>query len=54
MKKKVIDFFKNEYVAVQNVTREVAELVRDMVWDRGIKPKDAARRLECDEDKGRF
>jgi predicted nucleic acid-binding protein len=41
MKKKVIDFFKNEYIAVQNVTREVAELSRDLVWDDGIKPKDA-------------
>ena len=41
MKKKVIGFFKNEYIAVQNVTREVAELSRDFVWDHGIKPKDA-------------
>lgn len=41
MKKKVTDFFKNEYIAVQNVTREVAELSRDLVWDHGIKPKDA-------------
>jgi predicted nucleic acid-binding protein len=41
LKKTVIDFFKNEYIAVQNVTREVAELARDLVWDRGIKPKDA-------------
>ena len=41
MKKKVIDFFKNEYIAVQNVTREVAKLSRDLVWDHGIKPKDA-------------
>lgn len=41
MKTKVIDFFKNEYIAVQNVTREIAELSRDLVWDSGIKPKDA-------------
>jgi PIN domain nuclease of toxin-antitoxin system len=41
LKKKVVDFFKNEYIAVQNVTREVAELARDLVWDHGIKPKDA-------------
>lgn len=41
MKAKVIDFFKNEYIAVQNVTREIAELSRDLVWDSGIKPKDA-------------
>jgi len=41
LKGRVIDFFKNEYIAVQNVTREVAELARDLVWDKGIKPKDA-------------
>ena len=41
LKRKVIDFFKNEYISVQNVTREVAELARDLVWDKGIKPKDA-------------
>ena len=41
MKRKVIDFFKNEYVAVVNVSREVAELARDLVWDHGVKPKDA-------------
>lgn len=41
MKQKVTDFFKNEYIAVQNVTREVAEMSRDLVWDRGIAPKDA-------------
>jgi predicted nucleic acid-binding protein len=41
LKKKVIEFFKNEYIAVQNVTREIAELARDLVWDKGIKPKDA-------------
>ena len=41
MKTKVIDFFKNEYVAVVNVSRPVAELARDLVWERGIKPKDA-------------
>lgn len=41
MKNKVINFFKNEYIAVQNVTREIAELSRDLVWDNGIKPKDA-------------
>jgi predicted nucleic acid-binding protein len=41
LKTKVVDFFKNEYIAVQNVTREVAESSRDLVWDHGIKPKDA-------------
>ncbi len=41
MKKRIVDFFKNEYIAVQNVTREVAELARDLVWEKKIKPKDA-------------
>lgn len=41
LKKLVIEFFKNEYIAVQNVTRSVAETARDLVWDFGIKPKDA-------------
>lgn len=41
MKQKVIDFFKNEYISVQNVTRQVAEKARDLVWDSGIDPKDA-------------
>lgn len=41
MKRNVIDFFKNEYISVQNVTRKVAETARDLVWDEGIDPKDA-------------
>lgn len=41
VKKTVVDFFKNEYIAVQNVTRQVAELARDLVWDHGVRPKDA-------------
>jgi predicted nucleic acid-binding protein len=41
LKQKVKEFFKNEYIAVQNVTRQVAELARDLVWDYEIAPKDA-------------
>jgi len=41
LKQKVTDFFKNEYISVQNVTRQVAELARDLVWDHDIAPKDA-------------
>ncbi len=41
MKRKVVNFFKNEYISVQNVTRQVAELARDLVWENGIDPKDA-------------
>lgn len=38
---KVVAFFKNPFIHVRNVTRRVAESARDMVWDHGIKPKDA-------------
>jgi predicted nucleic acid-binding protein len=41
MKNRVIAFFKQDYISVQNVTRHVAEMSRDLVWDNGIKPKDA-------------
>jgi predicted nucleic acid-binding protein len=41
LKRKVTEFFKNEYISVQNVTRQVAELARDLVWDHQIAPKDA-------------
>lgn len=41
IKRKIVEFFKNEYISVQNVTRHIAELARDLVWDKGIKPKDA-------------
>ena len=37
----VVDFFKNDYIAVRNVTRHVAEVARELVWDQGIRPKDA-------------
>jgi predicted nucleic acid-binding protein len=37
----VVDFFRNDYIAVRNVTRQVAELARELVWDQSIKPKDA-------------
>jgi len=37
----VINFFKNEYIAVRNVTRHIAESARELVWHKGIDPKDA-------------
>lgn len=40
-RKKVETFFKADYISVQNVTRFVGELARDVFWDHGIKPKDA-------------
>jgi predicted nucleic acid-binding protein len=37
----VVDFFKNDYIVVRNVTRHIAELARELVWNHGIRPKDA-------------
>ena len=37
----VVQFFKHEYIAVQNLTRKLAEEARELVWDHGIAPKDA-------------
>ena len=34
-------FFRNDYIVVRNITRRVAEMAREYVWDHGIKPKDA-------------
>lgn len=38
---KIASFFRQPYISVQNVTRHIAEYARDLVWDNGIKPKDA-------------
>ena len=34
-------FFRRSYIRVRAVTRGVSELAQDVVWDHGIKPKDA-------------
>lgn len=34
-------FFRREYIAVENVTRRIAEAAREVVWDHGIMAKDA-------------
>jgi predicted nucleic acid-binding protein len=38
---KVENFFRSDYINVRNITRRVAEHSRSLVWDHGIKPKDA-------------
>lgn len=38
---RVRDFFKQPYISVRSVTRALAEDARELVWSRGIKPKDA-------------
>jgi predicted nucleic acid-binding protein len=40
-KDRVIGLFQNEFIAVRNVTRTIAEMARDLVWSHGIAPKDA-------------
>lgn len=37
----ITKFFRNDYIVSRNVTRRIAEASREIVWDLGIKPKDA-------------
>lgn len=37
----VEQFFRHDYIAVQNLTRRLAEAAREVVWDHGIAGKDA-------------
>lgn len=37
----VRDFFRRNYFVVVDVDRFIAERAQDLVWDYGIKPKDA-------------
>jgi len=34
-------FFRRSYIRVRNVTRAISEGAQDLVWSKGIKPKDA-------------
>jgi len=34
-------FFRRSYIRTYNVTRKIAENAQDLVWDKGIAPKDA-------------
>jgi predicted nucleic acid-binding protein len=34
-------FFRRSHFRVRNVTRAISEAAQDLVWDHGIKPKDA-------------
>lgn len=40
-RQQVIDFFKRSYIITMSITRRTAEKSRELVWDHGIKPKDA-------------
>jgi predicted nucleic acid-binding protein len=34
-------FFRRSHMRVRNVTRQIAETAQDLVWENGIRPKDA-------------
>lgn len=34
-------FFRHSWIRVQNVSRGIAEIAQDVVWDQNVKPKDA-------------
>lgn len=34
-------FFKQPYISVQNVTRRIAEVGRELYWDQNVRPQDA-------------
>lgn len=34
-------FFRRSYIRIRAVTRTISETAQDVVWDHGIKPKDA-------------
>lgn len=40
-KEQIVRFFRRSYIGTISVTRKIAEDGRDLVWDHGIRPKDA-------------
>lgn len=40
-RERVEAFFRQEYIAVRNITRRISESARTYVWDFGVDPKDA-------------
>ncbi|AWP23884.1 hypothetical protein C4901_11560 [Acidiferrobacter sp. SPIII_3] len=43
----VSNFFRQDFISQKTLTREVAELARDVVWDSNIQPKDAVHVATC-------
>lgn len=43
----VSNFFRQHFISQKPLTREIAELARDVVWDSNIKPKDAVHVATC-------
>ncbi|HET6274341.1 MAG TPA: PIN domain-containing protein [Candidatus Cybelea sp.] len=47
----VTAFFRSGWIVMRPVTRSIAELARDVVWDNAIKPKDAIHIASAAADK---
>ena len=43
----VSNFFRQHFISQKPLTREIAELARDVVWDSNILPKDAVHVATC-------
>ena len=43
----VSNFFRQDFISQKPLTREIAELARDVVWDSNIFPKDAIHVATC-------
>lgn len=43
----VSNFFRQDFISQKPLTREIAELARDVVWDSNINPKDAVHVATC-------
>lgn len=39
--KKIREFFKHQYIVIVQVTRPLAEHARSLIWNEGLRPKDA-------------
>lgn len=48
---RVTNFFLAKWITLRPVTRSIAELARDVVWDNAIKPKDAVHIATAAADK---
>lgn len=38
---KVRSFFLNDFIVIKNVTREIARMAQNVVWDYSVEPKDS-------------
>jgi len=43
----VSNFFRQDFISQKPLTREIAELARDVVWDSNIRAKDAIHVATC-------